>query len=159
MKSSKDRLSSFGERLQSLSETFYSTILEESKENKFQIKNAKDLEDHQCEDFTFDQCSTNQSSTSDNFSFTFHSIDQTKSGKSEKVSQEKKIKRVNQCSTPNSKKKKENFLKQCEDETIIVEDNRRRNEPVIIGYYPVDTYQPVCFPPSPIYLTKEQIQK
>jgi hypothetical protein len=89
MKSSKDRLSSFGERLQSLSESFYSTILEESKENKFQIKNAKELEDFQCQDFTFDQCSTNQLSSNDNFSFTFHSIDQTKFDQSNRKHQVK----------------------------------------------------------------------
>jgi hypothetical protein len=38
-KENEDRLSSFGQRLQSLSETFYSTSLEDSKENKkFKLK-------------------------------------------------------------------------------------------------------------------------
>ena len=42
----------------------------------------------------------------------------------------------------------------------MVEENRLRNEqPVIIGYYPVVTYQPICFPPSPVYLIKEHIRK
>ncbi|CAF4815125.1 unnamed protein product, partial [Rotaria magnacalcarata] len=43
------------------------------------IKNAKQLEDFQtsqCEDFTFDQCSTSQLTSNDDFSFTFHSNDQ-----------------------------------------------------------------------------------
>ena len=47
-KENKDRLSTFGQRLQSLSDTFYSTILEDSKEKKFGIKNAKELEDIDC---------------------------------------------------------------------------------------------------------------
>ncbi len=78
-KENEDRLSSFGQRLQSLSDTFYSTILEDSKENKkIQIKNAKQLEDFQSNDFTFDECSTTQITSNDNFSFTFHSFDQPK---------------------------------------------------------------------------------
>jgi hypothetical protein len=78
-KENEDRLSNFGQRLQSLSDTFYSTILEDSKENeKIQIKNAKELEDLNSHDFTFDQCSISQITSNDNFSFTFHSIDQPK---------------------------------------------------------------------------------
>lgn len=88
-KEKNDRLSSFGERLQSLSELFYSTILEDSNDNKkIQIKNAKQLEDFETsknEDFTFDQCSTSQITSNDNFSFTFYSIDQTKLEKSKKL--------------------------------------------------------------------------
>jgi hypothetical protein len=75
--SNKNRLSSFGQRLQSLSDTFYSTILEDSKETTHQIKNAKEfehLQKSQYDNFTFDECST----SNDDFSFTFHSIDQPK---------------------------------------------------------------------------------
>lgn len=74
----EDRLSTFGQRLQSLSDTFYSTILEEPKEKKIQIKNAQQLEDFQSNDFTFDECSSTQITSNDNFSFTFHSLDQPK---------------------------------------------------------------------------------
>jgi hypothetical protein len=84
-KENEDRLSNFGQRLQSLSDTFYSTILEDSKENKkIQIKNAKELEDFNCNDFTFDECATSQITSNDNFSFTFHSIDQPNKQKSQK---------------------------------------------------------------------------
>jgi len=158
--SSKDRLSSFGERLQSLSDSFYSTIVEESKENKFQIKTAKQLENVQCQDFTFDQCSTNDLSSKDEFSFTFHSIDQTKI---ERKSSKKMKATMNHCSTPNSTiRNKNNFLKKkCEEETIVVDEQRSppKNQPMIIGYYPVVTYQPIPFIQSPIYLTNQQIQK
>ena len=30
-------------------------------------------------------------------------------------------------------------------------------QPIIVGYYPVISYQPVCLPPT-IYLSKEQMQ-
>jgi hypothetical protein len=83
-KENEDRLSSFGQRLQSLSDTFYSTILQDSKEKKIQIKNAKQLEDFESNDFTFDECSTTQITSNDDFSFTFHSIDQPKISKSQK---------------------------------------------------------------------------
>ena len=72
------RLSTFGQRLQSLSDTFYSTILEDSNEKKNPIKNAKDLEDLNSNDFTFDEYSKSDLISNDNFSFTFHSIEQPK---------------------------------------------------------------------------------
>ena len=79
------RLSIFGQRLQSLSDTFFSTIFDDSKEKKPLIKSAKYLEDFNCNDFTFDEYSRNDLISNDNFSFTFHSIEQTKSkNKSEK---------------------------------------------------------------------------
>jgi hypothetical protein len=80
-KENEDRLSSFGQRLQSLSETFYSTILEDPKDKKILIKNAEELESLKTssyEDFTFDEFSSSRITTNDNFSFTFHSIDQPK---------------------------------------------------------------------------------
>ena len=87
-KENKDRLSSFGQRLQSLSDTFYSTILEDPKEKKHQIKNAKEFEHlqiSQYENFTFDECSTSQITSNDDFSFTFHSIDQPKKPRKHQV--------------------------------------------------------------------------
>ena len=80
-KENEKRLSSFGQRLQSLSDTFYSTILEDSKDKKYQIKNANEfehLQTSQYDNFTFDECSTSQITSNDDFSFTFHSNDQTK---------------------------------------------------------------------------------
>ena len=71
-----DRLSRFGQRLQSLSESFYSTILEEPKEKKIVIQNAKDLEELNSTNFTFDEYSNNDFLSNENFSFTFHSIEQ-----------------------------------------------------------------------------------
>lgn len=75
------RLSSFGKRLQSLSDSFYSTILEDAKDKKIEVKTAQQLQnlhENQYEDFTFDQCSTSGLTSNDDFSFTFHSNDQTK---------------------------------------------------------------------------------
>jgi hypothetical protein len=80
-KENEDRLSSFGQRLQSLSDTFYSTILEDSTDKKPHIKSAKEfehLQTSQDNNFTFDECSASQVTSNDNFSFTFHSNDQTK---------------------------------------------------------------------------------
>ncbi len=82
-KENEDRLSSFGQRLQSLSDSFYSTILEDSKEEKLPISTAQQLEDFQCNNFTFDECSTSQITSNDHFSFTFHSNDQTDIQKSQ----------------------------------------------------------------------------
>ena len=74
------RLSLFGQRLQSLSDSFYSTILEDSnRKEKEIVKSSDQLKQCQFNDFTFDQCSFNEMSTKDNFSFTFHSIDQSNS--------------------------------------------------------------------------------
>ncbi len=143
-KEKDDHLSRFGQRLQSLSDSFYSTILEDSKENqKIQIKNAKQLEDLNSHDFTFDQCSISQITSNDNFSFTFHSIDQSKQTKSP------------YSSTPYSIRE-ENLIQKREEETIMVADNHSSHQPIIVGYYPVISYQPVYLPPT-IYFSKEQI--
>lgn len=74
----EDRLSRFGQRLQSLSDTFYSTILEDPKENKVVIQNAKDFEELNSNDFTFDEYPNVDRLSNENFSFTFHSIEPTK---------------------------------------------------------------------------------
>ncbi|CAF1165879.1 unnamed protein product [Rotaria sordida] len=153
-KENEECLSSFGKRLQSLSDTFYSTIFEDRKDKKIEIKNAKQLEDLQTseyEDFTFDQYSTSQITSNDDFSFTFHSINKTKTEKSQIY----QTKEINRSSTPYSIVK-ENYIKKGQDETIIVEENNQ-NQPIIIGYYPVISYQPICFPPT-IYLSNQQIQ-
>ena len=53
-----DRLSTFCQRLQSLSDSFYSTSLQDSKEGKVPIRNSQQLEQLTKwvdEDFTFDQ--------------------------------------------------------------------------------------------------------
>ena len=92
-KENENRLSSFGQRLQSLSDSFYSTILEDSKEQKPQIKNARELEHlrtSKYEDFTFDECSISRVTSNDDFSFTFHSIEQPKKQKSRKNQVENK---------------------------------------------------------------------
>ena len=39
----------------------------------------------------------------------------------------------------------------------MVPENRSSPQPIIVGYYPVISYQAVCLPPA-IYLSKEQIQ-
>ncbi|CAF1564561.1 unnamed protein product [Adineta steineri] len=144
-KENEKRLSSFGQRLQSLSDTFYSSILEDTKEQKPLIKNARELEHlriSECDDFTFNECSISQVTSNDNFSFTFHSLEQPKLQKT---------------------RKHQNLfifyqVKKCEDETVMVEENRSHPvQPVIIGYYPVISYQPVCLP-STIYLSNQQIQ-
>jgi hypothetical protein len=36
-------------------------------------------------------------------------------------------------------------------------EETRSHQPIIVGYYPVISYQPVCLPPT-IYFSKEQIQ-
>ena len=76
------RLSLFGQSLQSLRDSFYSTILEDSnrkEEEKEIIKSSDQLKQCQLNDLTFDQCSFNEIATKDNFSFTFHSVDQSNS--------------------------------------------------------------------------------
>jgi hypothetical protein len=86
-KQNENRLSSFGERLQSLSDSFYSNILQDSKEEKPQVKSAQQFEHlrtSECEDFTFDECSISRVTSNDDFSFTFHSIEQPKTRKSRK---------------------------------------------------------------------------
>lgn len=40
---------------------------------------------------------------------------------------------------------------------MMVEETRSPRQPIIVGYYPVITYQPVCLPPT-IYLSDKQIQ-
>ncbi|CAF1217048.1 unnamed protein product [Adineta ricciae] len=168
---SSNRLSTFGERLQSLSDSFYSTILQDSKqESKFQVKNAQQLENltktHSSEqnhdDFTFDQCSISHLTSNDDFSFTFHSIEQSKL-QGNKSRQKHQISRIKHTSTPYSTHE-DRSIKKSEDETVVVEETHRppslsspSSQPIIIGYYPVVTYQPVCVPPA-IYLSKEQIQ-
>ncbi|CAF1146796.1 unnamed protein product [Adineta steineri] len=155
-KENEKRLSSFGQRLQSLSDTFYSSILEDSKEQRPLIKNARELEHlriSECDDFTFNECSISQVTSNDNFSFTFHSLEQPKLQKTRKHQST----RTNHSSTPYSIRE-ENSRKKCEDETVMVEENRSHPvQPVIIGYYPVISYQPVCLPPT-IYLSNQQIQ-
>jgi hypothetical protein len=96
-KENEDRLSSFSQRLQSLSETFYSTILEDPKDKKVVIQNAEQFEslktsDYQ--DFTFDEFSSSRMTTNDNFSFTFHSIDQPKEKTSKKHQVNLKLKQT-----------------------------------------------------------------
>lgn len=81
----EDRLSRFGQRLQSLSESFYSTILEDPKENKKVIQNAKDLEEFNSTNFTFDEYSNNDLLSNENFSFTFHSIEPIKKSQKHQV--------------------------------------------------------------------------
>ena len=39
----------------------------------------------------------------------------------------------------------------------MVEENRSPRRPIVVGYYPVITYQPLCLPPT-IYFSDEQIQ-
>ncbi|CAF1016607.1 unnamed protein product [Rotaria sp. Silwood1] len=154
-KENEDRLSLFGKRLQSLSESFYSTILEESPEKKIQIKNAKqfeELERSKNEDFTFDQCSTSRITSNDDFSFTFQSNDQTITEQFDKYQKRE----INRSSTPYSIRQ-DNYIKKIEDETIVVEENHQ-NQAIIVGYYPVISYQPICFPPT-IYLSTQQIEK
>ncbi|CAF3624489.1 unnamed protein product [Rotaria socialis] len=154
-KENEKSLSSFSKRLQSLSDSFYSTILEDSNNKKMQIKNAKQLEDFQTsqyEDFTFDQCSTSQLTSHDDFSFTFHSNDQAKSEKSKNYQK----RQINHSSTPYSIRQ-ENSLKKHQDETIVVEENRQQ-QAIIVGYYPVISYQPICFPQT-IYLSEQQIER
>lgn len=78
---SSNRLSTFGQRLQSLSDSFYSTILRDCHEDKAPIRSAAQLEHlpkADCDDFTFDQCSISRVTSYDDFSFTFHSLDQPK---------------------------------------------------------------------------------
>ncbi len=148
-KEKDDHLSRFGQRLQSLSDSFYSTILEDSKDNrKIQIKNAKELEDINSNDFTFDQCSISQITSNDNFSFTFHSNDKSKQTKSS-------YENIFHSSTPYPIRE-DNLIKKRDEETIMVPDNRSSHQPIIVGYYPVISYQPVCLPPT-IYFSKEQI--
>ena len=86
-KENENRLSSFGERLKRLSDTFYSTILQESEDKKIRIKNVKELEElkrFEDEDFTFDQCSKSEGKSNADFSFTFNSIVETNKPKSRK---------------------------------------------------------------------------
>jgi hypothetical protein len=158
---SSNRLSTFGQRLQSLSDSFYSTILQDSKEDKAPIRNAQQLEHltkSDYDDFTFDQCSISRVTSNDDFSFTFHSIEQPKS-RQHQVRPTKGPLPTTHSSTPYSIRE-DNLLKKPEEETIVVEETRPSSsprQPVIIGYYPVITYQPVCLPPT-IYLSQEQIQ-
>ena len=81
MSSSKEgRLSSFGQRLQSLSDTFYSNIVDDCQEKRM-IKTVRDfdgLEEIRSNEFTFDECSTHEMKSNDDFSFTFHSDDQNR---------------------------------------------------------------------------------
>ncbi|UJR11698.1 hypothetical protein I4U23_015879 [Adineta vaga] len=168
---SSNRLSTFGQRLQSLSDSFYSTILQDSKEdNKLQIKNAQQLEhlskstykNNTNDDFTFDQCSISHLTSNDDFSFTFHSVEQpTTKVQNKSFRRKHQSSRIQHSSTPYSTHA-DHSIRKCEDETIVVEETHRRSsssltQPIIIGYYPVVTYQPVCVPP-PMYLSKEQIQ-
>ena len=77
--SREGRLSLFGQRLHSLTETFYSEILDDSQK-KMVIKTAQDFEGLQeirSNDFTFDECSTSEMKSKDDLSFTFRSIDQS----------------------------------------------------------------------------------
>lgn len=66
--------------------------------------------------------------------------------------------KLTHCSTPNRKEEKIPRKKdrEEEEETVLVEENRL--EPIVIGYYPVISYQPVPLPP-PIFFSKEQIQQ
>ena len=62
-KENENYLSTFGERLKHLSDTCYSTILQESEDKKIRIKNVKELEElkrFEDEGFTFDQCSKSE---------------------------------------------------------------------------------------------------
>lgn len=80
-KETNQRLSLFGKRLQSLSDSFYSTILEDPQDKQV-IKNADEFDayrDYRSTDFTFDQCSVTDLSSTENFSFTFHITDQQQS--------------------------------------------------------------------------------
>ena len=73
------RLSLCGQRLHSLTETFYSEILDDSQK-KMVIKTAQDFEGLQeirSNDFTFDECSTSELKSKGDLSFTFRSIDQS----------------------------------------------------------------------------------
>ncbi|CAF0733145.1 unnamed protein product [Adineta steineri] len=128
----------------------------DTKKQKPLIKNARELEHlriSECDDFTFNECSISQVTSNDNFSFTFHSLEQPKLQKTRKHQST----RTNHSSTPYSIRE-ENSRKKCEDETVMVEENRSHPvQPVIIGYYPVISYQPVCLP-SIIYLSNQQIQ-
>jgi len=59
-KKNENRLPTFGQRFQSLSDSFYSTILQDSKQDKIQIKNTQQLEhltksDYNDGDFSFKQ--------------------------------------------------------------------------------------------------------
>ena len=64
--------------------------------------------------------------------------------------------RVNQASTPYSTREK-NLLKKCSaDETISVDIENNRPPAVLLGYYPVVTYQAVVFPPT-IYLSEQSM--
>jgi hypothetical protein len=56
----------------------------QNKIKKIQIKNVNQSEYFECNDFTFDKCSTIATTSNDNFNFMFHSIDQTKIEKSQK---------------------------------------------------------------------------
>ncbi len=83
-KQTEDHLSSFDQRLQSLNDTFYSTILEDSKDKKHQIKNAKEFEHLQTSQYnnlTFDKCST----SNDDFSFFIQLITQKYKKNLEKI--------------------------------------------------------------------------
>ena len=54
------------------------------------IKNVKQLENFQSNEFTYDECSITKITSNDNFSFTFHSIDQPKLPKKSRKHQVKK---------------------------------------------------------------------
>ena len=78
--SREERLSVFGRRLHSLTETFYSEILDDSQK-KVVIRNAEDfqgLHEIRSNDFTFEACSASEMKSKDDLSFTFHSIDQSR---------------------------------------------------------------------------------
>ena len=74
----KGRLSSFGQRLQSLSDTFYSNILDDCQEKRVirTVQDFEGLQEIRSNEFTFDECSTNEMKSNDDFSFTFHANEQ-----------------------------------------------------------------------------------
>ena len=63
--------------------------------------------------------------------------------------------RVNQASTPYSIRKEHRATKNSPDETMVVVDDNRR-QAILLGYYPVVTYQPVLLPPA-IYLSEQSM--
>lgn len=153
----RSRQSLFEQKLQSLSDSFYSSIIDESLSSRKQrrstevrLKTADELTNSKMNNFTFEQCSLEEKtfSQSDQFSFTFHSIDQSKQETRTSVDFDLSkidVQRKIHSSTPNS-----TIKTQRDEPTLIVEQKPDRTklpsssvEPKIIGYYPVISYQPV----------------
>ena len=70
-------MSSFGERLKHLSDTFYSTILHESEDKKIRIKNVKELEELKMKTLHLINVQRVKEKSNADFSFTFNSIVET----------------------------------------------------------------------------------